>query len=119
MLSAAEWILITWSAMAAVWCLVALTLVWRATQNQKPEVGPPKSEVENQNPTDLPPTLTIFKPLPPLAYNGSGHPPALLVRALESFVSQFDQRHDLLLGVEARDHALWQPVFGRNLTPAP
>jgi len=53
------------------------------------------------------PTVSIFKPIAALHEAG---PPPSLIRAMESFVSQLDDGAEMLLGVEDRDAAKWQPV---------
>lgn len=88
--------LCAWTAAAAGWWAVALALVSR-----RPVSLPP-------TPVEDPRKLSIFKPVPALAADDT---PARLASALESFVSQIDERAEVLLGVEEQDGGRWQPVL--------
>jgi ceramide glucosyltransferase len=91
-----EFWLCAWTAAAAAWWTVALALVARRQAS-------PRS-----TPADDPRKLSIFKPVPALTADDT---PARLASALESFVSQLDNRAELLLGVEEQDGVRWQPVL--------
>jgi len=97
-----SWLLVGWTALAALWWICALWFVRRRlTTDAEPAVTTSGAPDEKQ-------TLTVFKPLPALR---SGIPPSELTAALESFVAQTDDRTDILFGVEQQDAAAWEPVF--------
>ena len=86
-----EFWLCGWSAAAATWWLIALTLVGR---NRRARRGVPSAEN---------PTLSIFKPVPSV-YDDS------LFTAVHSFINQLDDRTELLLGVEEQEVARWKSL---------
>lgn len=93
-----ETIAIAWSALSAAWFLCAVTLVFR----EKAIASAPSGSTL--------PSMTIFKPLPPLAESTV---PAPLIEALESFIRQMDRNTDMLLGVEEKQFILWKKTFER------
>jgi len=125
-----------WSAVTACWWLVALALVWREKSHlgiQNPSTfAKAMADKESSIQNETSPTVTIFKPLPlltskiqhpasspstslgtvlSLSKGSIQHPTTPLAQALESFVSQLDQQHDMLIGIEERDKTVWQPIF--------
>jgi len=100
-----EIIAIVWSALSAAWFVCAVVLVFR----EKGKV--PTLSCSN------PPSMTIFKPLPPLR---EAEVPKQLVCALESFIRQMDRSTDMVLGVEEEQFHLWEKTFARwqNQFPA-
>jgi hypothetical protein len=82
--------LIVWSGIALVWWLVA----WRLVATEPRESGGGETVGDKR-------FLTIFKPLPPL---GGGT--FREARGLESFISQLDERSELLLGAHEPDRAV-------------
>jgi glycosyl transferase family 21 len=52
--------------------------------------------------------LTIFKPLPPL---NSDRVPPELAGAMVSFIRLLDDRSEMLIGIDPRDHGRWKPLL--------
>jgi ceramide glucosyltransferase len=98
-----EWVLIGWSLLAACWWAIAIWLVSRERN------GPSRHReaVADVTPRDGL-VVSIFKPI--AALRGGGPSPQLIA-ALGSFVSQMDESAEMLLGIEERDAAKWQPVI--------
>jgi ceramide glucosyltransferase len=98
-----EWVLIGWSLLAACWWTIAIWLVSRERN------GPSRHrKAVADAPSRNRPVVSIFKPVAAL---GGDTPPPQLISALESFVSQMDESSEMLLGIEERDAAKWQPVI--------
>ena len=98
-----EWLLVGWSLLAAGWWVIAILLASRARH---------QSVRRNGGMVDIalphPPTISIFKPIAALWGDA---PSPQSIAALESFVSQLDERAEMLLGIEDGDAAKWQPVI--------
>jgi len=85
-----HWILTTWTALAAVWWILAYALAATARPRRHPEPG---DELD-------PRRLTIFKPLAsPLGTAELEH----LGRCLESYVAELDGESELLIGCHERE----------------
>jgi ceramide glucosyltransferase len=97
-----EWTLVGWSLLAVCWWSVAIWLVsserYRSSRQRR---GVTVVAAATR------PTVSIFKPIAALR---DATPPPALIAAMESFVSQLDDRAEMLLGIEDRDAAKWQPV---------
>jgi len=98
-----EYVLIGWSLVAAGWWAIAigLVLLQRNGPSRRRETV---TEITPRNRS----TVSIFKPI---AASRDDAPLTELVAALESFVSQMDESAEMLLGIEEKDAAKWQPVI--------
>lgn len=95
-----NWLLLFWTACAAVWWLLSLRLVRRpARQPSFPATSPHGAGI------------TVFKPLPPLRRPEEQE---ALGRAVASFSEQLGPDDELLLGVDARDEPAWRTWSERN-----
>jgi ceramide glucosyltransferase len=83
-------VLAIWSGAGLAWWVIALRLVARA-----PEMNRPVSLAASRE------KLSIFKPLPPLGDHGLGP----MADGLESFVAQLDFESELLLGIHEADRS--------------
>lgn len=87
--------LISWSALAGVWWIVAIMLV---------ALGPRRrlgAEITRS-------TLSVFKPIPP-TYDDVER--ELLATAIESFIAQLDSDDEVLIGIEESALPAWQSAF--------
>src|SRR5580700_2799234 len=100
-----EWVLIGWSLLATCWWTIAIWLVSRQRNGSSQR----REAVAHATPRDRP-LVSIFKPIAALCGDA---PSPQLIAALESFVSQMDESAEMLLGIEERDGAKWQPVIER------
>jgi ceramide glucosyltransferase len=100
-----EWTLVGWSLLAMCWWSIAIWLV----SGERNRSGRLRRAVRVVAPTTRP-TVSIFKPIAALH---DGSPSPALIAAMESFVSQLDDRAEMLLGIEDRDAAKWKPVVER------
>jgi ceramide glucosyltransferase len=98
MFSPIEKFCIAWSALSAGWFIYAAILVFQDKRKFSISTG-----------SNLP-SMTIFKPLPPVGETGV---PMQLARALESFIRQMDCRTDMLLGIDEAEFPLWQKIIDR------
>jgi ceramide glucosyltransferase len=98
-----ERVLIGWSLLATCWWAIAIWLVSRERN------GPSRRRkaVVDVTPRDGL-VVSVFKPIAALR---GDEPSPQLIAALESFVSQMDESAEMLLGIEERDAAKWQPVI--------
>jgi ceramide glucosyltransferase len=99
MFSPIETICIAWSAVAACWFVCATMLVFC----DRRRISLPTCEAS-------PLVMTIFKPLPPIGPTGV---PNQLIRALESFISQMDERTEMLLGIDQEQSPAWENIIDR------
>jgi ceramide glucosyltransferase len=97
-----EWLLVSWSLLAASWWGTAIWLVSR--RGCRPLLRSGAADADSQTR----PTISIFKPIP--ALDGRGLSPQL-IGALESFVSQLDETAEMLLGIEETDATNWLPLI--------
>src|ERR1051326_4932629 len=98
-----ERVLIGWSLLAACWWVIAIWLVSHE-RNRSSRRREAAADVTPRNG----PVVSVFKPI--AALRGDAPSPQLIA-ALESFVSQMDESTEMLLGIEERDAAPWQPVL--------
>jgi hypothetical protein len=92
--------LLGWSGLALVWWVISWRLV-------PAEEATPDEEFPEEKDASRFPSLTIFKPLPPL--HGQAFDPA----GLESFLAQMDLQTELLLGLHEKDLATFEPWLTR------
>lgn len=109
--------LVAWTALAGAWWLIAGRLV-RQQHAPAPPTDPPPNPSSGGEPApssppgrgqgwvSVPTVLTLFKALP----RGAGRE---IAAALGSFVSQLDDRSELLVGVETEDGPAWEKVFAQ------
>ena len=107
-----EWLLTGWTGLAATWWATAVVLVARRRAVQGPFANgrmPATASLPSVGGTASPlsPSLSIFKPLPPLR----GSSPAVLAAAIETFICQLDDSAELLLGIEEQDGPVWKKVI--------
>lgn len=94
------WILalVVWSGAAGIWWLLAYLLVRiRPTIRRAPDSEPL-------------PSLTIFKPLPPVRDHANRQ---ALIQAVESFLTELRPDDELLVGIPEESLEQWQPALSR------
>jgi len=98
-----EWTLVGWSLLAACWWAIAIALVsCERDRSHRKRAGATTAVLQTT------PTVSIFKPIAGLR---DPAPPPSLILALESFIRELNETSEMLLGVEDRDAAKWQPVI--------
>jgi ceramide glucosyltransferase len=100
-----EWTLVIWTLLAMCWWAIAIGLV-ACERRWSRRARPGATGLTPQTK----PTVSIFKPIAALRDQA---PPPSLVAAMESFVRELDDAAEMLLGIEDKDAARWQPVIER------
>ncbi|HZI32023.1 MAG TPA: glycosyltransferase family 2 protein, partial [Candidatus Binatia bacterium] len=85
-----------WSILAFAWWLTALALIARARHRKLP--APPSTR----------PTVTVFKPLPPIRNDLERN---VMAEAIGSFIGQLKSGDEVLIGMNEADATKWQPKF--------
>jgi len=94
--------LITWSIVAFAWWIIALILLAKAGRTQSDE---PSANALNAKAPHNRPTVTIFKPLPPIRDERER---AAITEAVASFVGQLSPRDELIVGLNIEDEQAWR-----------
>jgi|GEM_PF-809339 len=88
-----------------------------AASEHRPETSAPRIATRVDAPQSRPtgiqeasPSLTVFKPLPPVADEAGG---AALRAAVESFIAQLGETDELILGIPQDLAAIWRPTVVR------
>jgi ceramide glucosyltransferase len=98
------WALLAWSLVAMGWWGLALWLV------RRPAAPAPAAH-------GAVPSLTIFKPVPPVQ---GPEELALFRRGVEALAAQLDAHAEMLVGLPESDRALWDPIvrqWGQTYSP--
>jgi ceramide glucosyltransferase len=101
----AKLLLAVWSCIGLLWWMISWCLVLAAEKKSSATAPKPREKK----------SLSIFKPLPPLEYNGL----SIVARGLESFISQLDKESELLLGIHDNDWSEITPFINRMQSAYP
>ena len=94
-----------WSLLAVCWWAIAIGLVsCECNRSRRNRTDAPTTTPRTK------PTVSIFKPIAALR---EAVPLPSLISAMESFVRELDDNAEILLGIEDKDAAKWQPVIER------